>query len=56
MWFILVRQFWSAGVMEFWSINQHDKWGKFGLWLHFGIDLAGLHGLKSGGVPEILDY
>ncbi|KIL56954.1 hypothetical protein M378DRAFT_16621 [Amanita muscaria Koide BX008] len=30
--------FWSAGVMEFWSIDQHDKWGRFGLWLHLGID------------------
>ncbi len=32
------RQFWSAGVMEYWSIDQHNKWGKFGLWLHLGID------------------
>ncbi|KAK2463877.1 hypothetical protein APHAL10511_004049 [Amanita phalloides] len=32
------RRFWSAGVMEFWSIDQDDKWGRFGLWLHLGID------------------
>ena len=32
------RWFWSAGVMEYWSIDQHDKWGRFGLWLHLGID------------------
>ena len=32
------RCFWSAGVMEYWSIDQHDKWGRFGLWLHLGID------------------
>ena len=32
------RHFWSAGVMEYWSIDQHDKWGRFGLWLHLGID------------------
>jgi hypothetical protein len=32
------RRFWSAGVMEYWSIDQHDKWGRFGLWLHLGID------------------
>ena len=25
--------------MEYWSIDQHDKWGRFGLWLHLGIDL-----------------
>ena len=24
--------------MEYWSIDQHDKWGRFGLWLHLGID------------------
>jgi hypothetical protein len=32
------RRFWSAGVMEYWSIDQHDKWGRFGLWHHLGID------------------
>ena len=32
------RRFWSAGVMEYWSIDQHDKWGRFGLWLHLRID------------------
>jgi len=32
------RRFWSAGVMEYWSIDQHDKWGRFGLWLHLGLD------------------
>ena len=32
------RRFWSAGVMEYWSIDQHDKWERFGLWLHLGID------------------
>lgn len=32
------RHFWSAGVMEYWSIDQHNKWGRFGLWLHLGID------------------
>ncbi len=24
--------------MEYWSIDQHDKWGRFGLWLHLGLD------------------
>ncbi|GLB40063.1 hypothetical protein LshimejAT787_0705730 [Lyophyllum shimeji] len=32
------RRFWSAGVMEYLSIDQHDKWGRFGLWLHIGLD------------------
>lgn len=22
------RWFWLAGVVEYWSIDQHDKWGK----------------------------
>ena len=32
------RHFWSADIMEYWSIDQHNKWGRFGLWLHLGID------------------
>ena len=32
------RQFWSASVMEYWLIDQHDKWGRFRLWLHLRID------------------
>jgi hypothetical protein len=32
------RRFWSAGVMEYLSIDQHDKWGRFGLWQHLATD------------------
>ena len=32
------RRFWSAGIMEYWSIDQHDKWRRFRLWLHLGVD------------------
>jgi hypothetical protein len=32
------RRFWSAGVMEYLSMDQHDKWGRFGLWLHLATD------------------
>ena len=32
------KRFWSAGVMEYLSIDQHDKWGRFGLWLHLATD------------------
>jgi len=32
------KRFWSAGVMDIWSCNQHDRWKQFGLWLHLGFD------------------
>ncbi|KAF7314758.1 hypothetical protein MKEN_00949800 [Mycena kentingensis (nom. inval.)] len=28
----------SAGVFEILSFDQHDKWKRFGLWLHLGMD------------------
>lgn len=30
--------FWSAGVNDLWAIDQHDKWLRFGLGLHTGIE------------------
>src|SRR5277367_221394 len=32
------RQFWSAGVMDVVTMDQHDKWKRFGLYLHVGLD------------------
>jgi hypothetical protein len=32
------RRFWSAGVFEIISFDQHDKWRRFGLYLHIGVD------------------
>ena len=32
------RHFWVAGVNDVWPQDQHDKWGRFGLWLHAGIE------------------
>jgi hypothetical protein len=32
------RRFWAAGVNDVWPQNQHDKWGRFGLWLHAGLE------------------
>ena len=32
------RCFWAAGVNDVWPQDQHDKWGRFGLWLHAGIE------------------
>ena len=32
------RHFWAAGVNDVWPQDRHDKWGRFGLWLHAGIE------------------
>ncbi|PPQ67538.1 hypothetical protein CVT26_006839 [Gymnopilus dilepis] len=32
------RRFWSAGVNDMIAVDQHDKWQRFGLRLHTGID------------------
>ena len=32
------RRFWAAGVNDMLAVDQHDKWKRFGLALHTGID------------------
>ncbi|KAG1787807.1 aconitase C-terminal domain-containing protein [Suillus variegatus] len=32
------RHFWCAGVNDVWPQDQHDKWLRFGLWLHISLD------------------
>ncbi|KAJ6504315.1 hypothetical protein C8R47DRAFT_968620 [Mycena vitilis] len=32
------KRWWSAGVMDILAFDQHDKWKRFGLWLHIGLD------------------
>ncbi|KAF8430639.1 hypothetical protein L210DRAFT_3614625 [Boletus edulis BED1] len=32
------RRFWAAGVNDIWAVDQHDKWQRFGLRLHTGIE------------------
>ena len=32
------RHFWATGVNDIWAIDQHDKWLRFGLTLHTGIE------------------
>jgi len=32
------RRFWAAGVNDILAVDQHDKWKRFGLSLHKGID------------------
>ncbi|KAJ6631981.1 hypothetical protein B0H10DRAFT_1937713 [Mycena sp. CBHHK59/15] len=32
------KHFWAAGVMDILTFDQHDKWKRFGLWLHIGLD------------------
>lgn len=35
---IVRRTFYAAGVNHFWTMNQHDKWRRFGLFLHGCVD------------------
>ena len=30
--------FWTAGVNEIWCMDQHDKWRRFQLFLHVGLE------------------
>ena len=32
------QHFWAAGVNDVWPQDQHDRWGRFGLWMHAGIE------------------
>ena len=32
------KHFWAAGINDVWPQDQHDKWGRFGLWLHAGLE------------------
>jgi len=32
------RRFWAAGVNNIWAVDQHDKWLRFGLALHTGVE------------------
>ena len=32
------KRFWAAGVNDIWTFDQHDKWRRFGLWLHLGLE------------------
>lgn len=32
------KLFYSAGVNDLWAFDQHDKWKRFGLYLHLGMD------------------
>lgn len=32
------RRFRAAGVNDMWTVDQHDKWLRFGLALHVGVE------------------
>lgn len=32
------KRFWAAGVNDLFAVDQHDKWLRFGLALHTGIE------------------
>ncbi|KAG8708075.1 hypothetical protein FRC09_001464 [Ceratobasidium sp. 395] len=33
------RRFYSTGPNEIWALDQHDKWKRFGMWMHVGLDV-----------------
>ncbi|EJD47604.1 hypothetical protein AURDEDRAFT_123493 [Auricularia subglabra TFB-10046 SS5] len=33
------RRFWATGVNEVWAFDQHDKWKRFGLYLHLCVEV-----------------
>ncbi|KAH6884635.1 hypothetical protein BKA70DRAFT_1445832 [Coprinopsis sp. MPI-PUGE-AT-0042] len=35
---LLCKRFWAAGVNNVLAVDQHDKWQRFGLRLHIGVD------------------
>ncbi|OAX32928.1 hypothetical protein K503DRAFT_860077 [Rhizopogon vinicolor AM-OR11-026] len=37
-WTSQAGRFWCAGVNDVWPQDQHDKWMRFGLWLHISLD------------------
>ena len=32
------HRFWCAGVNDVWPQDQHNKWGRFGIWLHCSLE------------------
>ncbi|KAI9070331.1 hypothetical protein FKP32DRAFT_1663038 [Trametes sanguinea] len=32
------KQYWTAGLNDVWCFDQHDKWLRFGLFLHLGFE------------------
>ncbi len=32
------KQFWTVGVNDVWTMDQHDKWRRFQLFLHIGLE------------------
>ncbi len=35
---LIRKQFWTVGVNDIWTMDQHDKWRRFQLLLHIGIE------------------
>lgn len=34
------RRAWAAGVNDCWAFDQHDKWMRFHLYMHGGLDIC----------------
>ncbi|KIO02144.1 hypothetical protein M404DRAFT_148569 [Pisolithus tinctorius Marx 270] len=53
------RRFWAAGVNDIWAIDQHNKWLRFGLALHTGIEpfsgrIMWMHIWHSNRNPQLI--
>ncbi|KAG2109269.1 uncharacterized protein F5147DRAFT_652369 [Suillus discolor] len=53
------RRFWAAGVNDLFAVDQHDKWLRFGLGLHTGIELFSgcimwIHVWHSNRNPQLI--
>ncbi|KAG1831489.1 hypothetical protein EV424DRAFT_1314109, partial [Suillus variegatus] len=53
------RHFWAASVNDLFAVNQHNKWLRFGLGLHTGIELCSgrimwIHVWHSNRNPQLI--
>ena len=53
------HRFWAAGVNDIWAVDQHDKWLRFGLALHTGIEpfsgkILWIHVWHSNHNPQLI--
>ncbi|KII92463.1 hypothetical protein PLICRDRAFT_678606 [Plicaturopsis crispa FD-325 SS-3] len=53
------KRFWAAGVMDMLTFDQHDKWQRFGLFLHMAIEpfsgrIAWLKIWRSNSNPRLI--
>ncbi|KIO06669.1 hypothetical protein M404DRAFT_138443, partial [Pisolithus tinctorius Marx 270] len=53
------HHFWATSVNDIWAVNQHNKWSKFGLGLHTGVEpfsgkILWIHIQHSNRNPQLI--